>query len=84
MFGNGIFFSQRWGRKYDEFGVNLRQETVNVLLALNSAQEMYQSVLYDKKFIKTIMEDIFSGEQLASNQELDPRKIEFIQGRIFV
>lgn len=59
----------------------LKQETVNVLTALNTGQMAYQSILYDKKFIKTIMDDIFGGEPVTALDELNPRKVEFIKGR---
>lgn len=72
---------QKWGREYDQFGVILKQTTVNVLNELNTGLGAYQSVLYDKKFVKTIMEETFAGEEITAQTELDPRKLDFIRSK---
>jgi hypothetical protein len=62
----------------------MKQATVDVLLALNEGQSVYQSVLYDKKFVKTAMEDIFSKDALSPEIHLNPRKVEFIKSNIIL
>lgn len=73
---------QRWGRNYYTARIFVKQDTVNVLLALNNGDPVYQSVFYDKKFIKTLMQDIFGGQQLTADSHLDPSKIKFMEGKM--
>lgn len=58
----------------------VKKQTIDVLVALNNGQAAYQSALFDKKFVKTIMQDIFSKEALTSESPLDPLKVQFVKG----
>lgn len=40
----------------------MKQEKVKVLRALNAGQTAHQSILFDKKFVKAVMDDIFADE----------------------
>lgn len=63
-----------------DFNVFVKQETVNVLIALNTGEATYRSASYDKQFLKTLMEDIFGNEELSMGCELDSRKVAFVKG----
>lgn len=65
---------------YVHFDVFVKLETVNVLMALNAGETIYQSVSYDKKFVKALMEDVFGDDEITVLRQLDPRKVEFIKG----
>lgn len=60
----------------------MKKETANVLLALNEGQSVYQSILYDKKFVKSAMEDVFSNDPLTPESHLNPMKVELVKGNL--
>lgn len=76
-----VLFFQKWGRQYFTVGIYLKQNAVNVLTALNHGTAEYQSTSYDRKFVKTVMQEVFGSHQLTTETHLEPAKIEFVKGK---
>lgn len=68
-------------RTYDEFRVSLKLITVNMLIKINNGREPYfNTVLYDWRFVKVLLLDVFGLERLIQQTDLHSLQLNFVRG----
>lgn len=63
------------GRKY-AIGVTLQTKTVNIMRALNTGNDRFKSISYDKQFVDTLICDLYSSHQSGLEHAIS----DFIKG----
>lgn len=76
-----LIISQKFGRHYDSAGIFIEADAVDVLISLNIGNDHYRSIAYDKHFVKTVFNQIFTEDNEILNIDFDEPKMKFIRGK---
>lgn len=68
-------------RKYEKFGITISAFSVNVFATMNlGKQPFFDTIIYDFRYVKLLLKAIFTPDELRSTQQLDVKKMKFIEG----